>query len=133
MTVRNFEVLGERDLRTLTDDQKKEWRKLTIRRKRLESHMAALDRDMSFFMDSVLLDVPVENHGAANGVGFRDDGRVVQTYCECYRCQTALQNLPATQVVEAMIKMEKIPPEAVHEARRWAAEREHVEGRSRLN
>lgn len=124
MAISDFKVIEERRLGSLNPEQRKVWSKLVARRKRLEASQQLYEEEVEFFVDAVLADVVQENHPAVKGVHVTDEGLLLQAYCACYRCQVILQNLPAAQVVEAMIAQGHIPKEHVSGARKWAAAKE---------
>lgn len=133
MTAVPFKVIRERRLSTLNPEQRKIWAKLVARRKRLEASQKALEEDEAFFVDGVMFDVVEENHPAVEGMRITDEGLILQVYCECYRCQTKLQQLPPTYVVEQMAKLKLIPDEKLPEARKWAVKFEKENGVPVLN
>ena len=133
MTNRKFEVVSERELGRMTPDQLVIWKKLEQRRKRLEASEAILEEDTELFITSFLKDHNVENHAAATGIELREDGIVVQQYCECYKCQAGLQGMSPSLVVEAMVRQQRIDPVKIAEARKWAAGAEKQLGRNLLN
>ena len=133
MSQPKFTVLKERELGRIEGEALTRWKKLVARRKRLAASEQRLENDASRFMEEVLADVPVENHVSAEGVQIEEDGRIVQVYCECYRCQAMLQGLSPSLVVEAMIKQSRIRPDRVHEARAWAAHAEKKLGQTFIN
>lgn len=128
-----FKVVAERRLGTLNPDQQKLWSRLVARRKRLEATSQLLEEEEEFFVDSVLEEYTQENHGAVRGIRLTDEGLLLQTYCECFRCQAQLQNLPPTLVVEEMVKQQLIDPEHVSGARKWAANTEEKFGKPVMN
>ena len=133
MVAGTFKLLSERKLSTLSPEQRKIWAKLVARRKRIEDQLESLEEEEAFFVDGVLMDVVQENHRAVRGVRVSDEGFVFQVYCECYRCQAHLQQLPPTFVVEQMAQQELIEEADVPEARKWAKAMEQKHGRPVLN
>ena len=128
-----FKVVAERRLGTLNPDQQKIWSRLVARRNRLEATQQLLEEEETFFVDSVLKEYTQENHGAVRGIKLTKEGLLLQTYCECFRCQAQLQNLPPTLVVEEMVKQRLIDPEHVPGARKWAATTEEKFGKPVMN
>ena len=133
MSPSKFTVVTERELGQLEGEQLARWKQLVARRKRLAASEARLERDAEEFLHAALADVVVENHPYADGVQVQADGRIVQRYCGCYRCQSKLQGLSPSLVVEAMIKQSHIGPDKIAEARAWAAHVEKKLGQSFVN
>lgn len=128
-----FKVVSERKLSTLNPDQLRIWKRLVVRRNRLEVAMQLLEEEETFFVDAALEDVTQENHPAVKGVRITPEGQVLQVYCECFRCQAQMQNLPPTMVVEEMVKQRLIQPDQVPGARKWAAHVEQTVGKPVMN
>lgn len=133
MTDFKFSVMTERELGRVDEEQLAKWKSLIARKKRITASARKLDKEAHEFMESILETIDSDEHPSAEGVRILDDGRIVQMYCECYRCQTHLQNLPASVVVESMIEQQKILPEAIAEARAWAARTEKKLGQNFVN
>lgn len=133
MTDRKFTVMEERLLGEMNPDQKKHWNLLLARRRRLVAQQEVLETDTELFLDAVTEAYVLENHESIDGIGVSNAGTIVQSYCACYKCQTKLQNLPASFVVEEMYKQKRIPVDRIAAAREWAITREKYLGKPMPN
>lgn len=117
-----FTLIKERVIRNLGYHARRRWLSLLRRRAELEGKYDALTAEIDAHYKHVLDGVEeheIKAHAEGTPVELRltEDGQIIQTCCECPRCQAELQGLPVVQVVESMISQGLIIKNHVHVAR----------------
>jgi hypothetical protein len=124
MAERKFQVIKERVVGSLDEKLKRRWDALQKRRARLEAEEAKLATALDTFSKVVGrgVSIPESEHDAFRGLRVDATGLVFATFCECPTCQAELHGMTVAQVVEEMIKLNIVDPNAIETLRRQAAE-----------
>lgn len=117
----NFSFITQKDMGTLSPEDRKALRAMERRYERLAAKMEEAELERVSFFQSMADKLQIDTTGPFRAMAVEKTGKVRVSYCPCPSCQAQLNNVSVAEATEAMIQQGLIHADEAKESREFAA------------